>query len=358
MLRSLGQGLLRSLPALAIGAAGGVLFLYIRMPLAWMLGSMVFVAVAALAGAPKIMPVKVEPRLRALMITVLGVMLGSAFKPEMIDRAREWLGLIALMLVYVPVATAICYLLFRRLARLDPVTSYFAATPGGLQEMTLVGEAYGGDGRSIILTHAIRIFIVVMTVPVWFRFVEGLNVPSMTPGPGLAEMLPAEALLLAACGLLGWFGARLLRVPASQLVGPMLVSATVHLLGWSTAQPPPEAVALAQLVMGTALGCRFVGTPLALVGRIAVYAVAAALIMLALAVGLTVGFADDVGVPTEALILVLSPGGMAEMSLVALALGVEVAIVSSMHVFRIALVVILAPVAFRLAGLKKRIGKD
>lgn len=358
MLGSLGQGLLRSLPALAIGAIGGAAFLYIRMPLAWMLGSMVFVAIAALAGGPKIMPMKIEPRLRGLMIAVLGVMLGSAFKPEMIDRAREWLGLIALMLVYVPVATAICYVLFRRFAGLDPVTSYFAATPGGLQEMTLVGESYGGDGRSIILTHAIRIFIVVMTVPVWFRFVEGLNVPSMTPGPGIAEMLPVEALLLAACGLLGWFGAKLLRVPAAQLVGPMLVSATVHLLGWSTAQPPPEAVALAQLVMGTALGCRFVGTPLALLGRIAVYAVAAAFIMLALAVGLTLGLAEQVGVPTEALILVLSPGGMAEMSLVALALGVEVAIVSSMHVFRIALVVILAPVAFRLAGLQKRLRKD
>lgn len=357
-LKAFGRDLVRSLPALAIGTAGGLAFLYIRMPLAWMLGSMVFVAVAALAGAPKIMPMRVQPGFRALMITVLGVMLGSAFKPEMIERASEWLGLIALMLVYVPVATAICYLLFRRFAGLDPVTAYFAATPGGLQEMTLVGEAYGGDGRSIILTHAIRIFCVVMTIPVWFRFVQGLDVPSMTPGPGLAEMLPAEALLLAACGLLGWFGAKLLRLPAAQLVGPMVVSAIVHLLGWSTATPPPEVVALAQLVMGTALGCRFVGTPVRLLGRISLYAVAAAAIMIAIAIGFTFAFASQVGVPSEALLLSLSPGGLAEMSLVALALGVEVAIVSSMHVFRIAVVVILAPMAFRIAGLKKRLRKD
>ena len=124
-LKTFGRDLVRSVPALAIGAVGGLAFLYIRMPLAWMLGSMVFVAIAALAGAPKIMPVKIEPRLRALMITVLGVMLGSAFKPAMIERAGEWLGLIALMLVYVPVATAFCYVLFRRFARLDPVTAYF-----------------------------------------------------------------------------------------------------------------------------------------------------------------------------------------------------------------------------------------
>ncbi|WP_298726869.1 AbrB family transcriptional regulator [uncultured Ferrovibrio sp.] len=348
------RGLIQSLPALAIGAAGGVLFLLIRMPLAWMLGSMVFVAAAALLGASRRIPLKVEPRLRALMITILGVMLGSAFKPEMIDRAREWIGLIILMLVYIPVVTGLCYALFRRVVRFDPVTAYFAATPGGLQEMTLVGEHYGGDGRSIILTHAIRIFVVVMTIPVYFRFVEGLNVPSMTPGVHLADMLPMDALLLAACALAGWFGAKLLKVPAAQLVGPMVVSGVVHLLGWSTAQPPPELVAAAQLAMGTALGCRFVGTPAKAIGRIAKHAVTAALIMIGVAVGLTIAFADKVGVPREALILVLSPGGLAEMSLVALALGVEVAIVSSMHVFRIAVVVILAPVAFRLSGLKRK----
>lgn len=354
MRNGIARSLIQSLPALAIGAVGGVVFLAVRMPLAWMLGSMVFVAVAAFLGTPRLVPLKVEPRLRTVMITVLGVMLGSAFKPEMIERAKEWIGLIVLMLAYIPIATGICYVLFRRFAHLDPVTSYFSATPGGLQEMTLVGEHYGGDGRSIIMTHAIRVFVVVMTIPVYFRFVEGLNVPSMTPGIHLVDMVPTDALLLAACALIGWFGARLLRVPAAQLVGPMLVSAIVHLLGWSTAQPPPELVAGAQLVMGTALGCRFVGTPVKAVGRIAAHAVTAAIVMIAIAVGLTLGFADKVGVPREALILVLSPGGLAEMSLVALALGVEVAIVSSMHVFRIAVVVILAPFFFRLSGLKKK----
>lgn len=354
MRRGFAHSLIQTFPALAIGAVGGAIFLALRMPLAWMLGSMVFVAAAALLGGSRLMPLKVEPRLRAVMITVLGVMLGSAFKPEMVDRAREWIGLVLLMLAYIPLVTGLCYVLFRRFAHLDPVTSYFSATPGGLQEMTLVGEHYGGDGRSIILTHAIRIFVVVMTIPVYFRFVEGLDVPSMTPGVHLIDMLPTEALLLAACALLGWFGARLLRIPAAQLVGPMVLSAAVHLLGWSTAQPPPELVAVAQLVMGTALGCRFVGTPLHTVGRIAVHAVAAAVLMIAVAVGMTLGLAEKVGVPRDALILVLSPGGLAEMSLVALALGVEVAIVSSMHVFRIAVVVILAPLVFRLSGLKRR----
>lgn len=345
-----GTGLLRVLPALLLGAAGGALFLYLRMPLAWMLGSMVFVGLAALAGLHRVVPLQAAPRLRAVMVVVLGVMLGSAFNPAMIERAREWLGLIVLMLAYVPVAGGLCYLIFRRLAGLDTVTAYFSAMPGGLQEMTIVGERYGGDARSIILTHAIRVFLVVMTVPVYFRFVERLDVPPMAQGAHLAQMLPVEILLLVACGAIGWYGAKRLNIPAAQLVGPMVVSAIVHLLGWSAASPPPELIAVAQVVLGAALGCRFVGTPLREVGRIAAWSAIATAMMLAVALALTAGFADLVGIGRAALILVLAPGGMAEMSLVALGLGVEVAIVASMHVFRIAVVVIAAPVAFRLLG--------
>lgn len=350
MLKQLGF----SLPALAIGAVGGAAFLYLRMPLAWMLGSMFLVGLCALAGLEKKIRLTVNPRLRAIMITIIGVMLGSAFKPEMIDRAREWLGLVILMMIYIPVATAICYVIFRKLAGLDPVTAYFSAAPGGLQEMTLVGEHYGGDGRSIIMTHALRVFLVVMTVPVYFRFVEELNVPPMAIGRHMWELLPMEAVLLAACAVVGWFAAKAIRMPASQLVGPMVVSAVVHLAGWSAASPPPELVAAAQVVMGAALGCRFVGTPLKEVGRVAGWAVIATAAMLLVSLGFTLGTADLVGIDRAGLMLVLSPGGMAEMSLVALGLGVEVAIVASMHIFRIAAVVLAVPFAFRLMGLTPR----
>lgn len=350
MLRNLAS----SLPALLIGAVGGAVFLMLHMPLAWMLGAMFFTGISVLGGIDRKLTMRVEPRLRAVMIVIIGVMLGSAFRPEMIDRAREWVNLIILMLAYIPIVTAICYVMFRQLAKLDPVTAYFSAAPGGLQEMTLVGEAFGGDGRSIILTHALRVFLTVMTVPVYFRFVEGLNVPPMAQGAHMWQLQWHEGALLIVCGAVGWYAARFLRIPAAQLVGPMIVSALVHLLGWSHAAPPPELVATAQVVMGAALGCRFVGTPLKEVGRIATWAVIGTFIMLAVALGMTLGFAGWAGIPTEALMLVLSPGGMAEMSLVALGLGVEVAIVASMHIFRIAVVVIAVPPVFRLLGLSKK----
>ncbi len=348
-IRTVSAGLL----TLAIGAVGGVLFLWLRMPLAWMLGAMCFTAPLALLGWPKRLPLRVDPKLRAVMVTVLGVMLGSAFTPEMLRHWSEWLGVMGLMLVYVPLATALCYGIFRKLGGLDPVTSYFAATPGGLQEMTMVGEAMGGNPRNIVLTHAIRIFVVVMTIPVYFRVIEGYQVPPMLPGPGMGDMALSDGALLIGCGVIGWALARRLKIPAAQLLGPMLCSAFVHLMGWSTAQPPPDVVAVAQVVIGAALGCRFSGAALREVGLVARLSLFSTLVMIALAIALTAIAAPLLGFSRETLILVLAPGGLAEMSLVALALGVEVAIVSSMHVFRIMVVVVLAPQAFRLLRIKR-----
>src|SRR3546814_2676780 len=88
--------------------------------------------------------------------------------------------------------------------------------------MTVIGEHYGGDARHIVLTHAIRIFVAVMTIPVYFRYIAGYHVPSMSPGLHVTQMPLHELALLAGCGVVGWIGAHFLRMPASRLIDPMV----------------------------------------------------------------------------------------------------------------------------------------
>jgi hypothetical protein len=330
---------------LLIGAVGGALAAWIGLPLAWMIGAMLATTAAAMAGGR----IVVQRQLRALMVTVLGVMLGSAFHPEILRRLGDWLGGIALLAAYIPVVTAIVYLYFRRFTTFGRTTAYFSAMPGGLNEMIIVGEAMGGEGRAIALVHATRILVVVMTIPFYFRFVERLGVPAAPPGAGLGALPLADAALLTLCGVLGWSLARLLRVPAAQLVGPMMLSAAMHLGGLTASRPPAELVAVAQIVVGSAIGGRFAGLRLVEVSRILLVAVGAALLMLVLTVAATALLGDALGTSRAGLALALAPGGLAEMSLVALALGVDTAFVATMHVLRIAIIVILAPAAFRLA---------
>ncbi len=115
--------LLRLTKALAIGTAGGALFFALKMPLAWMMGAMVLTTLAALFGVS----LHVPGRLRAVMVAILGVLLGSTFTPEALDRVLEWPITLASLVLYLVVVTGMLYVYFRRIMGFDPATAYFSA---------------------------------------------------------------------------------------------------------------------------------------------------------------------------------------------------------------------------------------
>ena len=332
--------------ALALGTVGGAICYSFDAPLAWMIGSMVINTVAALAG----LHVSVGPRLRIGMIAVLGVMLGSAFTPDLLHHVADWTASFAALAVYCLIAGGLAFLYYLRVVGFDPATAYFSAAPGGLQEMILIGGAMGGDDRQIALIHAMRVMLIVLTVPIWFRVFGDYDAAQRaTSAVPIFALSTFDILLLAASGAAGLAVAQLLRLPASTLVGALLGSAAIHLSGLTAARPPVELVAVAQVVVGAAIGCRFAGLPVARVLRSLRIAAGATLVMIAGSVLAALLLHPLLGIPIEALVLAFAPGGLAEMSLVALALGVDVAFVSTHHVFRIMLVVFAAPLFFRLA---------
>ena len=330
--------------ALAIGSLGGWLAFQANLPLAWMIGAMLATTAAALTG----LPVRMDMRLRTVMVAVLGVLLGSGFSPEMLDRLAEWSLSLAALAVYVALAGAAALTFLRRFTNYGPVTSYFAAMPGGLSEMILIGGAFGGDERVISLSHALRILIVVMIIPFTFRWFYPDAADAAAVAVADNGFTARDAIILTACGLAGFFAARALKIPAAAVVGPMIFSGFVHLMGWTAARPPLELSAAAQVVVGSAIGCRFAGTKMALLWRTGKSALVATLILLAVAVGIAGLLHLATGLPFAALVLAYSPGGLAEMSLIAYALDVDPAFVATHHVARIILVVVAAPLLFRM----------
>ena len=331
--------------ALAIGAAGGFVFAWLKLPLPWMMGAMLATTIASVAGAD----IRIALRLRMSMIAILGVMLGSAFRPELIARIAEWAVSISGLLVYAIVAGGAVTYYFLKAAKYDVVTSYFASSPGGLNEMVIVGREMGGDDRVIALTHSARILLVVMVIPFMFQLFADYHPPSglLPKGPNLTMPIEDWALL-AACAVVGAFCAKKLKLPAAFLVGPMALSAAIHIGGVTEASPPSLIVAIAQVVMGSGIGCRFAGTKLAEVVRIVKISLGSTVILLAAAVGFGLLLEPLTGIPWFVLVLAYAPGGLAEMSLVALALDRDVAFVATHHIFRIAIIVMLAPLAFKL----------
>jgi membrane AbrB-like protein len=340
--------------ALAIGAVGGAVFAWLDMPLAWMIGAMCATTAASVAGVD----VKMLPGLRQFMIAVLGVMLGSAFHPEIVEQMARWSLSLSVLFVYMVLIAGLVMLYFRKVMGYDPATAYFSAIPGGLNEMVLVGGASGGDDRTIALTHASRILLVVMVIPFWFRLVEGYQPSASSAGAPFATIPAFDLGVMALCGVIGFFIARLVKLPAPALIGPMVMSAAAQLTGLTTSRPPVELINIAQVVVGAGIGCRFAGVPVARMARAMAAAAGSTVIMLGSAVAFALALNLAIGLPAEALVLAFAPGGLAEMTLIALSLGIDPAFVSTHHVVRIFLVVVLAPLAFKVLAPRLGVGGD
>lgn len=334
----------RFLLTLLVGTAGGALFFWLQLPLAWMLGSMCATTLAALLG----FDLRSSMPLRNVMIIALGAMLGSAFTPDVVDRIPGWLPGFLAMLVFVAVTTLAIFLFFRWSLGTDNATSFFSATPGGLGEMTIVGEEMGGDSRVIPLAHATRILVIVFSIPFFLRYVDGLDLPSTASFPADRPLTTwGEFGVLALCGGAGFAVFRLLKIPGGRIMGPMLACGMLYALGQIEGRPPTPIIAAAQIVIGATVGARFVGFDPRAVGKVALVSAGAGFLMFLAALGFSRLLAPFVGLSPDALLLALAPGGLAEMSLIALALDVDTAYVACMHLVRIMLIVSLAPLFFR-----------
>lgn len=340
-----------ALLTLALGAAGGWLADLAQVPLAWMIGAMIATTIASVSG----LRLYVHRWVRGPNVAVLGVMLGSSFAPAVLGRIGDWGVTLAGLVVYLGLATALLYLYFRRLGRFDPVTAFFAASPGGLNEMVIVGRELGGDDRIIALVHGARVLLVVLVIPFGFMLFQDYTQANRPPIGGAVLDLPwREALILGACAVSGAAVARAIGMPAAFVTGPMFLSAAVHLLGWSESRPPALLVQTAQIVLGAGVGARFAGVSPLTILRVLSLSVGSTVVMVALTIGFAFVLHRATDTSIQAVILAYSPGGLAEMSLVALALAIDSAFVATHHVVRIMLIVIVAPTVFRWLRRRRR----
>lgn len=333
----------RILLAMMIGAAGGAAFYQLGLPLPWMLGALFATMVAAVANAPVLGPARVRPA----VVAVIGVLLGSSFTPEVIAQAGAWTGSVAILMGYVVVVALVIVPYYRFVGRLDWVTAYFAGMPGGLSEMIEIGEASGAKPAPIILAHSLRIVVTIALIALWFRVVQGQTIGS-APVTAKAALTLVDAGVMLASALVGSLLGTWLRFPAPMFLGPLLVSAVLHLTGVTESVPPTLLVNTAQVILGTVLGCRFQGIGLRTLVPAAGLSIGATVLTLALALAAGWVMRGQYGVSADQALLALAPGGLTEMGLIALAIHADVAFVALHHVVRILFVIVLAPLAFRL----------
>ncbi len=342
------QHLGRRAGTLALAIAGGVVFHLMGAPLPFLFGPLAFCLFAALGGAPLtgLGPVGQAAR------TILGVAVGASVTPEVIAEAPRMAVSMALVPLYVIAIGAVGFPFFRRLG-FDPATAWYAAMPGGLQDMILFGKEAGGDVRALSLIHATRVLIIVTLAPLILTWMYGASLSGAIGAP--ARDLPlGEMALMVAAAIIGWKGGERVGLFGASILGPMIVTAALSLMGLIHTRPPAEAIIVAQLFIGIAIGVQYVGVTLRELRSFVLSGLAFVLILAVLAaifaeIVILTGLA-----PALEGFLAFAPGGQAEMTVLALVVGADLGFVVLHHLTRIIFVILGAPIAARLAGVPRQ----
>ncbi len=334
---------MRTIPfaALITGTAGGILFFLLHLPLPWLLGSLFGSLVAT--QFPRLTVVKPE-KLAIPARAVLGLAIGSAFSPEILQYLPDYLLSLVLM-VPVLISTIFAgHLYFEKAIGFNRHTAFFCSLPGGLIEMSMICQSYGADIRRVTLIQTCRVLLIVYSVPFAIHHWTHADLSGRERMSAPISDFPLEqGLVLMIAAIVGVFAMKLLRLPGATIVGPMFFSAILYSLGWVDVRIPDECMILAQIVLGTNIGCSFINLSRKEFANTLIISLGYFLVLGAIT--LTSAFLIHLltGIQLVSTVLAYIPGGQAEMNLIALMVGVTIPYIALHHIVRMVLVMTVAP---------------
>jgi len=335
---------LRATLTYALALVGGFVASRLSVPLPWMLGPFFLCGACAAFG----LKLAFVPMGRELGQLAVGLAVGLRFTPATLAATVSLLPAMVGATAYVIFFTFIAALIFRPLAGVDRVTAFFATAAGGVADMAIVAKAHGGDSGSVAIVHALRVSSVVAIVPV---LVITFGAPGSAPDAAAAR--GQDLLLLALALVLAYVVARLLKptpLPNPWLVGPIFLGLGLGASGLMSITVPPLLITLAQVAIGTWLGCQFKRDVLLSVPRVAAAGFVVSLFMIAAAAAGSVALVALTDLPITTAFLSLAPAAVTEMVITAKVMHLDAEIVTAFHIMRIAIVCSTVLLVFRFYG--------
>src|SRR3954449_9220205 len=152
---------LQTCETLAIGAAGGLLFLWASLPGGLISGAMTAVGIAALVGRPLAVP----PLLTQAVLVLLGISLGSLVSRQLIQHISAYPLTIGLLALATFCSTFGSSLYLQRFHGWDQTSAFLAGSPGALSQITILAAEKGADVAAIAVVQTIRVIILTAALP-------------------------------------------------------------------------------------------------------------------------------------------------------------------------------------------------
>ena len=320
------------LGALAVGVPAGYACHSLDLPIPWMLGPMVAVAVFNLAGAPMDSP----PYARQMGQVLLGSAVSLHFTPPVVSAlAANWMPIVLATLATFLIG-GLGALLLSRISGVERRSTFFASIPGGAMAMANLAHRYGAQIAPVAVAHSLRVSIVVIVVPFALTY-GGIPLEAAAYRPSMPLDLAVLALWLLAGFVLGELSERL-HMHNGYLLMPIFFGAAFTMSEVRLSAVPQWMTRFAQLMFGLVLGARYERAFFARHKLFIPFALLNAFFGLAASVVVAVALAWTFRLPLATMIISTAPGGLVEMAITAQALEIGVPTVVAFHLARVVVV--------------------
>jgi membrane AbrB-like protein len=281
---------------------------------------------------------------------VIGAMVSAGITATIIATFGHDALLFSVVMATTLLGAAALGWLISRSGLIPGATAVYGTSPGAASAMVMLGEAEGGDARLIAFMQYSRVLLVALAAALVARFWVGASGGAHAAGaPWLAPVHwgnLAAVLLLAA---LGQQAARLLRLQAWALLGPMLLLSALHAGGWLVIDLPGWLLAAAYALLGWHIGLGFSRDALLHAGRAVPVMASAALCLIGFCGLLAWCLMHLAHVDALTAYLATSPGGLDSVAIIAASTpGVDLPFVMALQSVRLLFCIGLSPLITRL----------
>ena len=320
---------------------------YFNIPLAWMLGPMLAVSVAALSG----LKIKMPKLALSSILIVLGLHIGNYIDQNLINQMTEWVWTSIIMFVYILISILIVSKYLQKFSGYNVKTSIFSAAPGALGPLMILAEHEKSDLSQVATSHLIRLIIIITVIPFFvvnYSTNEALTIEKFN----YLDQNHFHLLILLIGSILLIFLFDKIGVPAALLSGTLVASGILQITEVASYKLPDESINFCLLILGASVGCRFADKSFKEVAGNSFHSLVATVILVAL--GLLAAIVATYFVDTNFLTLLLSfsPGGIYEVAVIAIAFDLDPNFVAFHHIIRLLMILFTVPVILKIIGKK------
>lgn len=323
---------------LAVAVCGSILGWKVKLPAGILLGAILCVAVFQVIFDFG----EVPDYIRVISQGLVGTHVGTLFRKEDFLKLKSKAGALTAMLGGILVYNVLISLVLEKITPLDFTTALCAFAPCSIADMSLLCEDLGGNTGMVAAIQTMRLFAVLLLVPVLFTKVRKVERKRGEKRKAAAAPGNPYPFLTLAIGMGASYLGYRLQVPAGSLSFSMIAVGVFQLLT-GKGSFRPELRKPAQCLSGMLVGSRITAAHLAVIAPSLGGVLLGLLGYIVLNYLLALLFVKCKWMDFETALFSTAPGGMSDMGLLAAEFGGDLLTVSLFQQLRYVGVVLLFP---------------